>query len=470
MTTTQHISNIAEGDELVFANADFTGDIVSLSQSGDLTVTNADGATVLTMMNISMASGATPAFQAFGDTIEATAPCYVMGRASSRRRGEIPIEDLGIGDLVITWSGEAKPIKWIGRRGYQGRFSAGNRDLLPIRIAAGALADGKPNRDLDVSPKHAMFIDDVLVPAEMLLNDISVCRLQDEESVEYFHLELATHDVIFANGTASETFVDCDSRGMFHNAIDYARRYPDDPAPAWQFCAPRVEPASAALGRYSGVRSLTRAGSAESFCRRETLQGNIDCCDRIRLVGWAFDPTNPKQRVRLEIRCDGEVVGHVVADRYRRDLEDVGYLGDGSCSFNFQHPIMLSPLTGHTIEIWRAVDGASVPGSPAMLSVPSKFDTECRAGVAQMLRDLAQTAAKPSDLDDIIGYVMTEAEGLLAARARLDSRCSCGRDQHTRALGWPVADCFRAAGCTGTTTASAVHRRVVPSGRNEWWC
>ena len=79
MTTTQHISNIAEGDELVFADADFTGDIVSLSQSGDLTVTNADGATVLTMMNISMASGATPAFQAFGDTIEATAPCYVIG-------------------------------------------------------------------------------------------------------------------------------------------------------------------------------------------------------------------------------------------------------------------------------------------------------------------------------------------------------------------------------------------------------
>ena len=37
-----------------------------------------------------------------------------------------------------------------------------------------------------------------------------------------------------------------------------------------------------------------------------------------------------------------------------------------------------------------------------------------------MLRDVAQTAAQPSDLDDIIGYVMTEAEALLAARARLN--------------------------------------------------
>ena len=67
-----------------------------------------------------------------------------------------------------------------------------------------------------------MFIDDLLVPAEMLLNGINVCQLGDVESVEYFHLELAAHDVIFANGAASETFVDCDSRGMFHNAIDYA--------------------------------------------------------------------------------------------------------------------------------------------------------------------------------------------------------------------------------------------------------
>ena len=348
ITTTQHISNIAQGDEIVFYGADFTGDMVSLSQAGELTVTNGDGATVLTMDNISMAGGATPAFHAFGDTIEATVACYVSGTRILTPSGEIPIEDLAIGDLVITRSGEAKPIKWIGRRSYQGRFIAGNRDLLPIRFATGALADGKPSRDLDVSPKHAMFIDDLLVPAEMLLNGINVCQLEDVESVEYFHLELAAHDVIFANGAASETFVDCDSRGMFHNAIDYTRRYPDDPGPSWQFCAPRVEPASAALVEIR-ARLMTRAGSTEGFCPRETLRGNIERCDRIRVAGWVFDPTNPNQRVRLEIRCDGEVVGHVVADRYRRDLEDVGYLGDGCCSFNFQQ-------SGHVKSVIRSCD------------------------------------------------------------------------------------------------------------------
>ena len=419
ITTTQHIGDIARGDELVFSGADFTGDTVSLLSDNELTVTDADGATVLTMANISMAIGAMPAFHAFGDTIEATAPCYVLGTHILTPSGEVPIEELAVGDLVVTRSGETKPIKWIGRRGYQGRFIGGNRDLLPIRFAAGALADGKPNRDLDVSPKHAMFIDDLLVPAESLLNGISVCQLQDVESVEYFHLELAAHDVILANGAASETFVDCDSRGMFHNAIDYAHRYPDDLGPAWQFCAPRIEPASAALVEIRAYL-LMRAGSAESFCPPEALQGNMEVCDRIQAGGWVFDPTNPKQRIRLEVRCDGEVVGHVVADRYRRDLEDVGYLGDGCCSFSFQHPVTLDPLSGHTIEILRAADGAPVPGSPVKLSVPSNFDAELRVGVTRMLRDVAQTATQPSDLDDIIGYMMGESEALLAARARLD--------------------------------------------------
>ena len=420
ITTTQHISNIAQGDQIVFSGADFTGDTVSLSRSGELTVTNGDGATVLTMDNISMAHGATPTFHAFGDTIEATAACYVSGTRILTPSGETPIEELAIGDLVITRSGEAKPIKWIGRRSYQRRFMAGNRDLLPIRFTTGALADGEPSRDLDVSPKHAMFIDGLLVPAEMLLNGINVCQLEDVESVEYFHLELAAHDVIFANGTASETFVDCDSRGMFHNAIDYARRYPDDPGPAWQFCAPRVEAASAALVDIR-ARLMTRSGSTESFCPRDMLRGNIERCDRIRVAGWVFDPTSPGQRLRLEIRCDGEVVGHFVANRYRRDLAEVGYLGDGFCSFDFQHPIALDPLSGHAIEILRAVDGAPVPGSPVMLSVPSNFDAESRTGVARMLRDVAQAATQPSDLDDIIGYMMTKSEALLAARARLDA-------------------------------------------------
>jgi glycosyltransferase involved in cell wall biosynthesis len=346
-------------------------------------------------------------------------PCYRAGTCILTPSGEVLVEDFAIGDLVVTQSGEARPIKWIGRRGYQGRFIAGNRDVLPIRFTAGALDDGVPNRDLDVSPKHAMFVDNVLVPAELLINGTSVRQLEDADSVEYVHIELASHDIIIANGAASETFVDCDSRGMFHNAADYRDRYPDDPGPIWKFCAPRVEAASELLVAIR-ARLAARAGVSEGHGPPNALQGNIECCDRFRASGWVFDPTYPTQRVRLEICYDGAVIGHAMADRYRHDLEAVGYLGDGCCSFSFVHPVPLRLLSARTIEIRRAADGAPMPGSPVMLPAVTRFDGECRAVVTQLLQDVAQTAVQPSDLDDVIGYLMQETEQLLAARARLD--------------------------------------------------
>ncbi|HUD60146.1 MAG TPA: Hint domain-containing protein [Acetobacteraceae bacterium] len=355
-----------------------------------------------------------------GTFITTDAPCYRAGTRILTPSGEVPVEQLAIGDLIVTRSGEAKPIKWIGRRSYAARFIAGNHDVLPIRFAANALADGIPSRDLDVSPKHAMFIDEVLVPAEMLVNGISIRQLMDEDSVEYVHVELASHDIIIAEGADSETFVDCDSRTMFHNAADYTRRYPDDPGPVWQFCAPRIEPASHALVAIR-ARLAARAGLSEVIGAPEALQGNIELCDRTRMYGWVFDPTQPKQRARLEVHCDGELVGHVVADRHRHDLEKAGYLGDGRCSFDFTHPIHLSPLSDHVIELRRAADGAPIPGSPVRLPAMSGFDADGRAAVAQMLSDATQAATKASDLDELIVHQMTQVEALLTARARLDA-------------------------------------------------
>ena len=61
------------------------------------------------------------------------------------------------------------------------------------------------------------------------------------DNVEYFHIELETHDVIIAEGALSETFIDDDSRFMFHNAQEYHALYSDAVAAPAQYCAPRLE-------------------------------------------------------------------------------------------------------------------------------------------------------------------------------------------------------------------------------------
>ena len=169
----------------------------------------------------------------------AAAPCYCRGTLIETEAGDRPVEALEIGDKVKTTSGALRPIKWIGRRGYAGRFVEGRKHLLPICLKAGSLDKDLPRRDLWISPHHAMYLQGVLIEARFLINGASVVQAEAVDGVEYFHIELETHDVILAEGAPSESFVDDNSRGMFHNAEEFAARYPDRPRGPPRYFAPR---------------------------------------------------------------------------------------------------------------------------------------------------------------------------------------------------------------------------------------
>lgn len=189
--------------------------------------------------------------------------CYCAGTLILTDRGEVAVEALAIGDRVVTAGGAVRPIRWLGQRSYAGRFLAGRQALLPVRLRAGCLGSGLPRRDLRVSPDHAMLLDGLLAPARCLVNGTTIVRDGDVAQVEYFHVELDSHDAILAEGAASETFLDDDSRGVFHNAAEHAALYPDAGTPGG-FCAPRVESGfglEAVRRRLGGIAAASRTSA-----------------------------------------------------------------------------------------------------------------------------------------------------------------------------------------------------------------
>ena len=114
--------------------------------------------------------------------------------------------------------------------------------VLPIVMRAGALAPDIPARDLWVSPRQALLLDGVFVPAELLVNGQTILQAEAVDQVDYFHLEFEAHEVILAEGTPAESYVEYDNRHGFHNAHEFAALYPDDTRPSLGYCLLLVEP------------------------------------------------------------------------------------------------------------------------------------------------------------------------------------------------------------------------------------
>ena len=175
----------------------------------------------------------------FADAVEPV--CFYPGTLVATPSGERPVETLRAGDPVLTAGGEAKPIRWLGRQTVSTRFGDPLR-VLPVRIMAGALGEGLPARDLLVSPDHALLVDGVLAQAGALVNGATVRReAAVPEVFTYWHVELADHALVLAEGVAAETFIDNVARLAFDNWDEHEAAA--DPAPMAEMAHPRAKSA-----------------------------------------------------------------------------------------------------------------------------------------------------------------------------------------------------------------------------------
>jgi hypothetical protein len=150
-------------------------------------------------------------------------PCLLKGTKISTPSGDCPVQDLQIGDEVHTLAG-LKAIKWIG----YSRFGAWLDGVMPIRVSRFAIDDHSPHSDLYLSPLHCIYFNEALIPVKYLINGSSIAQRMpsDMSAIEYYHIDLETHEVLYAEGALVESFFDGESeREYFSNFIEYERLY-----------------------------------------------------------------------------------------------------------------------------------------------------------------------------------------------------------------------------------------------------
>ena len=254
--------------------------------------------------------------------------CYISGTLIRTTCGDVAVEALQVGDLVVTASGAHRPIRWLGHRDTDCSRHPEPRKVWPVRVRAGALGAGLPYADLWLSPGHALCLqaldaDEVLIPVRCLVQGEAVMQVE-RDSVTYWHVELDSHDILVANGVPAESYLDTGNRCAFDNAPGVVELHRDFAArSADGFCRPLVESgpllSAARLKLFGAAKPVARTSSPVHMIADGTvLHGMIGddqavfvvpagTCD-LRLVSSSFEAQAP------DVRTLGIIVGSLTIE------------------------------------------------------------------------------------------------------------------------------------------------------------
>jgi hypothetical protein len=217
-------STAASGTKFTGMNAGDTIDVTGFTAVAHSTLTgglgtvltSSSGGKVTLTVGSSLAGGLVVTTGTFGTDV--TTICFCRGTMIRTPNGEVAIEDLKVGDRVVTLGYDnTRIINWIGK-GKVLATSGQRSAATPVIVRKHALADNVPNQDLHVTKAHSLFIDGVLIPVEFLVNHKTIVWDDRAQEVEIYHVELDEHDVLLANGAPAESYRDDGNRWLFQNA------------------------------------------------------------------------------------------------------------------------------------------------------------------------------------------------------------------------------------------------------------
>ncbi|MBB3609283.1 Hint domain-containing protein [Rhizobium sp. BK602] len=207
LSTPPNVINVQTGDKIEVVGSNYIG------QVGNTVTFYTDALHLLPVGSYTIPAGVTYTYDGGTDTLTFTS-CFLRGTLIRTPEGDVPVEDLRVGDLVVTHKGVSE-IKWVGRRRIDPKAVDKPRDTLPVRMKAGSIAENVPERDLFISPDHCMFLEEALIPAKFLINGTTITQETGLAPFEYYHIELEQHSVVLAEGAQTETYLDLGGRLSF---------------------------------------------------------------------------------------------------------------------------------------------------------------------------------------------------------------------------------------------------------------
>lgn len=142
-------------------------------------------------------------------------PCFTPGTVIATPFGEKPVEDLAVGDRVLTRDNGLQDICWIGSSRLSAQDLNKMPELRPVLIRSGALEHGLPEADILVSPWHkvliqsastrAFFDENEVLAAAADMTGIDGVDVADVREVTYIHFMFDRHEVVLSNGFWTES-------------------------------------------------------------------------------------------------------------------------------------------------------------------------------------------------------------------------------------------------------------------------